>query len=60
MVEMLGKKPALTDYNLAKACLGRVSSARRKLAREARLLALYRGRLPVKFHKSRGAKRHLR
>ena len=56
MVVRLRQAPGLTDYALAKMSMGSLDPAGRKLAKEAKLLALYRERLPVTFHKSRGDK----
>ena len=56
MVAMLRKQPEITDYSLAKECLGSMTGSSRKLAREARLLAFYRDGLHVSFYKSRGRK----
>lgn len=57
MVGLLRDNPVTTDYDLAKRALGNFSGAGRRLAKEARRLALYRDRLPVKFHRSSGDKR---
>jgi hypothetical protein len=57
MVVILRQNIGISDYALAKKGLGRISAAGRKLAKEAKLLALCRERLPVKIHKSRGDKK---
>jgi len=57
MVEMLRKEPELTDYALAKNCPGcQITAAGRKLAAEARRLAILRDGLPLKTHQQRGSK----
>jgi hypothetical protein len=56
MVAMLRQQPEITDYSLAKQCLGSMAGSSRKLAKEARLLASYRDGLHVKFYASRGSK----
>jgi len=57
MVEMLRKEPDLTDYALAKNCPGcQITAAGRKLAAEARRLAILRDGLPLKTHQQRGSK----
>ncbi len=56
MVDRLRCDGQMSDGALAKQTMGRITAAGRKLAREARLLALHRDGLPVKFHKSRAEK----
>ena len=56
MVGLLRGDPGISDYALAKAGMGRITAAGRKLAKEAKLLAFYRDGVPVQLHKSRGDK----
>ena len=56
MVAKLRQNPSITDYSLAKQCLGSMAGNGRKLAHEARLLAYYREQIPVTFHPSKGKK----
>ena len=56
MVIILRSDPGISDYALAKQAMGRMTAAGRKLGKEAKMLAFYRDRLPVKFHKSAGDK----
>jgi hypothetical protein len=56
MVEAVRQNPQTSDYELAKKCLGRIEAGDRKLAKDAKKLAMYRDSIPVKFHKSHGDK----
>ena len=57
MVVRLRSDGQMADGALAKQCLGRITAAGRKFAKEARQLAFYREGLQVKFHKSFGQKK---